>query len=216
MVIQAAGTGSLEAVVDWDALAAVYGRQLFLERRAVEAALDLAQAAPADVLLDAGTGTGAVLRALAARPVRPRTAIGVDASPRMLERVPPLPAGWRVQRADLRELPAEDRSVDVAIASYVLHVLEPGARRAALAELRRVLRPRARLVTVTVYVPGRPRLRPLEAALETLARVAPHRLGALQPLDPRPGLIDAGFRLERVRVTALGYPSLCVAARAPD
>ncbi len=202
-------------MADWDAQAAVYDRQLFLERRAVEAALDLAQAGPDDVLLDAGTGTGAVLRALAARPLRPRTAIGVDASARMVDRVPSPPPGWRVQRADLRELPAEDDSVDVAIASYVLHVLEPGARRDALAELRRVLRPGARLVTVTVLVPGRPRLRPIGAALETLARIAPGRLGGLQPLDPRPDLIDAGFRLKRARFTTLGYPSLCVAARAP-
>ena len=202
-------------MADWSALAAVYDRQLFLERRAVGAALDLAQAGQDDLLLDAGTGTGAVLRALAARPVRPSTAIGVDASRRMVDRVPPLPPGWRVQKADLRQLPAEDRSVDVAIASYVLHVLEPSARRAALAELRRVLRPGARLITVTVFVPDRPRLRPLGAALETLARIAPHRLAGLQPLDPRPDLIDAGFRLASMRVTALGYPSLCVAARAP-
>ncbi len=202
-------------MADWDVQAGVYDRQLFLERRAVEAALDLAQAGPDDVLLDAGTGTGAVLRALAARPLRPRTAIGVDASARMVDRVPPLPAGWLVQRADARDLPAEDRSVDVAIASYLLHVLEPGARRAALAELRRVLRPGARVVTVTVYVPERRRLRPLGAALETLARLAPERLGSLQPLDPRPDLIDAGFSLERARFTALGYPSLCVAACAP-
>ncbi len=202
-------------MANWDALAAIYERQLFLERRAVEVALDLAQAGPDDVLLDAGTGTGAVLRALADRPVRPRTAIGVDASARMLERVPPLPAGWRVQRADLRELPAADRSVDVAIASYVLHVLEPGARRAVLAELRRVLRPGGRLITVTVWVPRRPRLLPLGAALETLARIAPQRLGGLKPFDPRPGLLDAGFSLTGARATMLGYPSLCVAARAP-
>ncbi len=202
-------------MADWDAQAGVYDRQLFLERRAVEAALDLAEAGPDDVLLDAGTGTGAVLRALAARPLRPRTAIGVDASARMVDRVRSPPPGWRVQRADLRKLPVEARSVDVAIASYVLHVLEPGVRRDALAELRRVLRPGARLVTVTVYVPARTGLRPLRAALETLARIAPGRLGGLQPLDPRPDLIDAGFRLERARFTALGYPSLCVAARAP-
>jgi len=202
-------------VADWDALAAVYDRQLSLERRAVVAALDLAQAGPRDVLLDAGTGTGAVLRALAARPVRPRTAIGVDVSARMLGRMPPLPAGWRVQRADLRELPAQDASFDVAIASYVLHVLEPGVRRAVLAEVRRVLRPGARLITVTVHVPERPRLRPLAAALETLARIAPQRLAGLRPLDPRPDLIDAGFSLTGARTTALGYPSLCVAARAP-
>jgi len=200
-------------VVDWDALAGLYDRQLLLERRAVQTALDLAAAGPADVLLDAGTGTGAVLRALAARKARPPTAVGVDASARMLERVPALPAGWRVERADLRALPAEDASFDVAIASYVLHVLEAGDRRAVLAELARVLRPGGRLIAVTVHVPARPRLRPVRSALEALARI--DRLGGLRPLDPRPDLVEAGFALAGARNAMLGYPSLCVAARAP-
>jgi len=209
------GADRLVEVADWDALAEVYDRQLLLERRAVDAALDLADAGLNDVLLDAGTGTGAVLRALAARPVRPRTAIGVDASARMLDRVPLLPAGWHVEQADLTQLPAEDSTFDVAIASYVLHLLEPGDRRAVLGELRRVLRPGGRLITVTVYVPERPRLRPLGTALAKLARAYPQRLGGLRPLDPRPDLIDAGFTPQTARTVLLGYPSLCVAARAP-
>lgn len=200
-------------MADWDALAAVYDRQLVLERRAVEMALDLARIGADDVLLDAGTGTGAALRALASRADRPREAVGIDAAEDMLARVPPLPAGWRVERADLTALAFDDASFDVAVAGYVLHVLEPAARRAVLAELRRVLVAGGRLVAVTVWVPDRPRLRPLAAALEKLARAAPQRLGGLRPLDPRPDLIEAGFSIEEARHTWAGYPSLCVAGR---
>lgn len=201
-------------MADWDALAAVYDRQLVLERRAVGVALDMAQVGPDDVLLDAATGTGAVLRALAGRGVRPRVAVGVDVAADMLARVPGLPTGWRVEEADLTALGFEDASFDVAVASYVLHVLDAGVRRAVLAELRRVLRPGGRLVAVTVWVPDRPRLRPVTAALDALARAAPQRLGGLRPLDPRPDLIDAGFSIEETHHTWVGYPSLCVAARA--
>jgi len=203
------------ARADWDELSAIYDRQLWLERRAVEAALDLARPRAGDVLLDAGTGTGAVLRALAARGDRPGAAVGVDASAAMLARVPRLPAGWRLRCAELEALPFEDASFDVALAAYVLHVLSAPARAAALGELRRVLRPGGRLVTVTPVLPRRALSRPVWLALAGLARAAPRRFCGLRPLDPRPELLGAGFRLERARTVRGGYYSLCLAARVP-
>lgn len=177
------------------------------------AALTLADPAPGTALLDAGTGTGAVLRALAVRVGRPRHAIGVDSSSEMLARVPPLPEGWELRRADVAALPFGDASFDAATAVYLLHVLAPADRATALGELRRVLRPGGRLVTVTPVLPGRALARPLWWALGELARLMPGRFAGLRPLDPRPELADAGFRLERARMVRGGYYSLCVSAR---
>ena len=192
------------AVANWDRLSRVYDRQLWLERRAIDAALDLARPTPDTMLLDAGTGTGAVLRALASGPDRPRRVVGVDSSEAMLARVPPLPEGWQLVRADIAELPFDDASFEIATAVYLLHVLEPATRVAALGELRRVLRPGGRLVTVT----------PFSRALGGLARLMPSRLCGLRPLDPRPEMVEAGFRLERARTVRGGYYSLCVSGAA--
>lgn len=199
----------------WDRLSGTYDAQLWLERRAVEEALDLAGPSRETVLLDAGTGTGAVLRALATRPDRPRVALGVDASAAMLAKVPRLPEGWRLIRADLGTLPLEEGSFDAALAAYVLHVLTPASRAAALGELRRVLRPGGRLVTVTPILPRRALSRPFWLALARLARAAPRRFCGLSPLDPRRELHDAGFALEQARTVRGGYYSLCAAARRP-
>lgn len=181
----------------------------------VDEALDLAQPSPTAVLLDAGTGTGAVLRALAARADRPRAAVGLDVSAGMLAQVPTLPDGWRLRRAELESLPFDDASFDLALAVYVLHVMTSAVRAAALAELRRVLRPGGRLVTVTPVAPVRALSRPLWLALAGLGRAAPRRCCGLQHLDPRVELVGAGLRLERSRTVRFGYYSLCVAARVP-
>jgi ubiquinone/menaquinone biosynthesis C-methylase UbiE len=202
--------------LDWDRLSRRYDRQLWLERPALDAALDLAAPTPETTLLDAGTGTGAVLRALASRAGRPGHAVGVDSSAAMLARVPPLPAGWRLVRADVAALPFDDASIDRAIAVYLLHVLAPDTRAAALGELRRVLRPGGRLVTVTPVVPNRALSRPFWSALAGLARPMPERFGGMRPLDPRPELVEAGFALERARTVRGGYYSLCVSARPTD
>lgn len=202
-------------VAVWDELSAIYDRQLWLERRAVGEALDLAQPSPTAVLLDAGTGTGAVLRALATRTDRPRFAVGIDASAAMLARVPRLPGEWHLRRADLETLPLDDATFDLALAVYVLQVLGPSTRAGALGELRRVLRPGGRLVTVTPVAPGRALSRPFWLALEGLAGAAPRRFGGFRHLDPRVELLEAGFRLERARTVRTGYYSLCVAARVP-
>jgi len=72
----------------------------------------------------------------------------------MLARVGTLPPGWNA-RGDALSLPLDDRKFQVAVASYVLHVLPPAHLRVALTELHRVLRPGGRLVTVTPADPSR-------------------------------------------------------------
>ena len=203
--------GAGDATTTWDRAARGYARQEWLERAAVARTLALAAPREDDRLLDVGTGTGLVLRTLAARPDRPRQAVGLDASAAMLARVGPLPAGWRTATGDAVALPLPDASVDVATAAYLLHVLAPGPRAAALGELRRVVRPGGRLVVATVWSPRAA----LRAALDRVARAAPESLGGLVTLDPRPGLERAGWAVTRAAVVHHGYPTLIVAARAP-
>ena len=200
--------------MDWDALADRYDAQLWLERRPVRAALDLARAREGDTFLDVGTGTGAVLKSLSRDPRRPRRAVGVDGSQAMLAHVGPLPDGWEVLQARLESLPLDAESFDVAVASYVLHVLDGPARMPALREIHRVLRPGGALVTVTPALPlptGSPLHRRIVRWIER--EDGPRR--GLLPLDPRTLLASAGFVVDSSRRVWLGYPSLCVRAHRP-
>lgn len=204
-------SASRAAEATWDAIAPAYERQVPLERAALEAAATLAGARPSDAVLDVATGTGAMLRALARRPGPPREAIGADRSTAMLARVGPLPPGWRLLRADAAALPFGARRFDLVCAAYLLHLLEPDERDRVLGEVRRVLRPGGRLVTVTPVVPRAP------AGLvwrggAALAEAFPRQLGGLRPLDPRAALQRAGFRLLRGRFVPRGYASLVVLA----
>jgi ubiquinone/menaquinone biosynthesis C-methylase UbiE len=199
----------------WERASAHYDRQLWLERSAIRAALDLLAPLANERLLDVGTGTGEVLRQLTLRSGRPRRATGVDTSAAMLACVPALPVGWNIRRSDARRLPFHNGAFDVAVASYVLHVLPRADLPAALAELGRVLRPDGRLVTVTPAIPGRGAARLLALASDALAQRSPERYGGLRALDPRIALRQAGFVLLRARWSLRGYPSLLVLARAP-
>ncbi len=65
--------------------------------------------------------------------------------------------------------PFPNESFDVVTAAYLLHLLDPPARRAVIAEAARVLRPGGRMVTVTV---GVPRSAPLALAFAPVAAIA--------------------------------------------
>ncbi|MGI8631188.1 MAG: class I SAM-dependent methyltransferase [Solirubrobacterales bacterium] len=196
----------------WDRAASSYDRQLGLERRPIEGALDLLAPTPDERLLDLATGTGAVLRLLAQRPGRPTRAVGIDRSREMLDRVPELPPKWRVDEGEAHDLPFADNAFDIVTCSYLLHVIDDATRDRTLSEIRRVLCPGARVVTVTPTVPrgwlGLP-YRGLVAGLERVSATA----GGLRPLDPLGDLEAAGLEPVRGRYVTGGYPSLCVLAR---
>jgi ubiquinone/menaquinone biosynthesis C-methylase UbiE len=203
----------------WDRAAALYDLQLALERRALEAALDLASPGPGDRVLDLATGTGALLRRLAARPNPPRKVLGVDVSVAMLARASALPRGWRLREADATRLPFTTGSYDLVTATYLLHLLDEPTRRAVLDEAGRVLVPGGRLVVVTVIAPPPSVAGAALTALAALAACAQHGSGiitGLRPLDPRPELRAAGFRVLRARQTTRGYPSLAVLAQPKE
>ncbi|MHB8657326.1 MAG: class I SAM-dependent methyltransferase [Solirubrobacteraceae bacterium] len=199
----------------WDRVSSRYDRQLWLERSSVRILLELLAPASHERLLDAATGTGAVLRQLSRRADRPLEAIGVDASTAMLACVPPLPAGWSLRVADARELPFTDGAFDAVTASYLLHALADRDLDAVLGELLRVMRPGGRLAVLTPVIPAQRPLRWLGLALNGLATGDPERFGGLRALDPRAALERAGFEILAARYSVRGYLSICVLARRP-
>ncbi|MDP2711194.1 MAG: class I SAM-dependent methyltransferase [Solirubrobacteraceae bacterium] len=204
------------AAATWDRHAGRYARQEHLQRGAIEAALRLAAPRADERLVDLATGTGLLLRTLAARPDRPRDAIGVDRSPGMLAAGGTLPAGWTTLLADARAVPLPDGSADVVTCASLLHLLDAARRAEVLAEARRLLAPTAaaRLVVVTAWVDRRrPGGRLAHATLALAARMRPAAWGGVLPLDPSADLRDAGFVVtDRVALTRGGYPSLVLAA----
>ncbi len=198
--------------MDWSRVARAYDWQLPLERAALAAAVDLVDPHRDDVMLDVGTGTGGVLRELAHRRDPPRSVIGVDDSPAMLQLAPPLPDGWSLQAADARRLPFVDCRFSAITAAYLLHVVDPPARRQIIGECHRVLRPGGRVAVIT---PSWPRTRIARMLYAPLANATGSSVGpaaALRPLDPREELEEASFSIRAVRQIGRGYPSICVSA----
>jgi SAM-dependent methyltransferase len=104
------------------------------------ALLDAAGAAAGTRLLDVGTGPGVVARAAVARGAR---VTAVDAEPSMAEAAARNVPGLDVRIAVLPDLPLPDGLFDAVTGNFVINAV--GDPAAALAELRRVLRPGGRL-----------------------------------------------------------------------
>ncbi|SBT42052.1 class I SAM-dependent methyltransferase [Micromonospora auratinigra] len=140
----------------WAGRAAAYRRSFGrLCAYPAEALLDAAAVTAGRRLLDAGTGTGTVAAAALARGAR---VVAVDADAGMLAEARRTAPGARVQQAALPRLPHPAGVFDAVVANFVLnHVADPAA---ALAELRRVIRPGGR-VAVTVWPSPHPPLQRL-------------------------------------------------------
>jgi ubiquinone/menaquinone biosynthesis C-methylase UbiE len=107
---------------------------------------------PGDRVLDVGTGPG-YLALTASKLVGPDgSAVGIDASPEMIDRARELAARrgsaaeYLVTSAD--SLPFGDDSFDVAVSRLVFHHLPSDVKLQALNEMGRVLRPGGRLLIV--------------------------------------------------------------------
>ena len=183
----------------WGSLAVTYRWQEPLQRRSVTALLGVLAPGPHEVVLDVGAGIGLVARRLRA-PVP--TLAAVEPSPGMLAAADYL--GAPALRADVTALPVHASSVDVVTASWVLHVLDAGQRRLAVAEIARVLRPGGRLGLV---VPAVPRTALQQLARGTARRVAELRgLGAFTVPVDLPGLLtDCGLQVRHHARTGRGY-----------
>ncbi len=202
---------------DWDRFAPSYGRQVVLERSALRSLLRLLSIKSGERVLDVATGPAVLLAELSKDAQHPRVAVGVDGSPEMLARAPALPAGWDLRVADATRLPFDDESFDVVTASYLLHVMKPLERAAAIAEIARVVRPGGRVGTITIAPPQSLPMKRIWAPFHNAAIRSDGRLAGLRSLDPAPELEAAGLRVIATKRSFRGYPSLCIASiKGPD
>lgn len=168
-------------------------------------------------VVDVGCGTGTFALALKQR--RPDAqVIGVDGDEEILGVAQAKPdAGlieWRKGLA--QELPVSAESADVVTTSLMLHHLLPDDKRKALTEMKRILKPTARLHVADWGRPSDPLMSSLFYIVQVadgFDRTADHRAGRL------PGFVEeAGFgpveRYGRVR-TGFGVVELLTAEAAP-
>jgi len=122
------------------------------ERQLRETMIRLARIEPGEAVLDVGCGTG-TLAIAAARAVGPTGAVsGIDASPAMIARAitKSRKAGVNVafQHAVVEALPFPAARFDVVLSTMMLHHLPRTTRQQCAAEIRRVLKPRGRVLVV--------------------------------------------------------------------
>lgn len=169
--------------------------------RPVPRLLDAAEVGPGVRLLDVGTGPGTVAAAGCARGA---TVTAVDAEPTMVELAVRAAPTADVRVATLPDLPFADGQFDAVVANFVLnHVGRP---QAALAELRRVVRPDGWIAVTIWAAPPAPGQALIGRAIQAAGAVRPPHLPAgLAPGDDFPrdesgltGLMDAaGLREAR-------------------
>ncbi|MFD7662593.1 class I SAM-dependent methyltransferase [Streptomyces sp. NPDC059788] len=144
----------------------------------VPALLDAADVRPGLRVLDAGTGTGAAARAAVERGA---AVTAVDADPGMAARAASAAADAAVCVAALPRLPFADGRFDAVVGNFVLnHVGRP---RAALAELRRVARPGARIALTIWATPPAPGQALFGRAIRAAGVSRPDHLPTLAPED---------------------------------
>jgi ubiquinone/menaquinone biosynthesis C-methylase UbiE len=168
-------------------------------------------------VLDVGCGTGTFAIALAA--ARPDAeVVGVDGDPEALALAAAKPGAQRVVwRAGLATaLEGEpDGGADAVVLSLLLHHLLADAKRTALAEARRVLRPGGRLQVADWGRPGDPVMRGAFYVLRLVdgfATTRDHATGALPSFIAEAGFVVGDAPVERFR-TGFGSLELLSAVR---
>ena len=166
-------------------------------------------------VVDVGAGTGTLAIALAT--TRPDvTVMAIDGDPDAQALARRKPGADRVDwRAGLAQsLPLPDASADRVVMSLLLHHLAPDAKRTALREAHRILRPGGQLHIADWGSPGDPLMRAAFLALQLIdgfAGTRDHAAGRLPSLIAQSGLIDVTIHTRRR--TAWGHLELLSATR---
>jgi ubiquinone/menaquinone biosynthesis C-methylase UbiE len=190
----------------YDVLAFLFTRGR--ERRLREQMIRLACLDAGDNVLDVGCGTGTLAIAAKKSVGSVGAVFGIDASPAMVAKATKKSARAGADviftNAFVEALPFPDARFDVVLSTMMLHHLPRSVRRQGFAEIRRVLKPRGRLLVVDFDRPqGRHGL---------LAHF--HRHGHVDFADVSAMLTEAGFT--PAEDGAVGFSSLqFVRASAP-
>ncbi len=199
----------------YDRLAFIYPLSTYLfHARAHECALEAAGVRNGMRVLEVATGSGEMFR----RVVRANpdgASIGVDLSPNMAQRTQcrirrEFPESMTLcQAVDARFMPFRDESFDVVFCCYLLELLGAEDIFKALAEIRRVLRPRGKMALVCI---GQ-NTRMFNRAYKIAGGIAPAFWGR-QVEHHVPSLIEAShFRLVGDKAVRQGfYPSRVLVA----
>ncbi|MFH8746627.1 class I SAM-dependent methyltransferase [Streptomyces rimosus] len=175
----------------WAGRAAAYERSFAaLCAHPVPALLDAAGVRRGLRVLDAGTGTGNAAQAAGSRGA---AVTAVDADPGMAARAAAAAPDAAVCVAALPRLPFADGRFDAVLGNFVLnHVGRP---RTALAELRRVARPGARIALSIWAAPPAPGQALFGRALQAAGVTRPAHLPTLAPEDDFPRTEEGFARL---------------------
>lgn len=164
----------------------------------IDPTLDALRPVPGERVLDVGCGTGLLLRTMRDREPR-ALGWGVDLSEGMLRQAALAGDAARLTLADAHRLPFGTASFDAVVSSSTLHHWR--RPRLVLGELRRVLRPRGRLI-VTDWADDHLPTRLLSLALRVTDR-SHHRTYSLA--EVRTMLERAGFTARSSRLHRLGW-----------
>ncbi len=120
-----------------------------LVRRTDKPILALAEIRAGDAVLDVGTGPGFLARTAAGMVGPAGRAVGLDASPEMVDRATQVAKRKGLSAtfvlAGAQKMPFDDAEFDAAVSRLAMHHI-PTMRKEAIAEIHRVLRPGGRVV----------------------------------------------------------------------
>ncbi len=141
----------------------LWARTLGRERAFREEVVELARLAAGESVLDLGCGTGTQAIVAKRRVGSSGSVHAIDPSPEMIERArrKARRAGVEVvfETAVAQELPFPDATFDAVLTTLTLHHLPPDALHRSVGQIRRVLKPRGRLLAVDLDLdhPANPR-----------------------------------------------------------
>jgi ubiquinone/menaquinone biosynthesis C-methylase UbiE len=188
------------------------------ESRPRRRVLELARVRPGEDILEVATGTGVQLVGLA-RANRGGRTVGVEISEGMLAKTrrrledAGLAGDVEVIEGSALELPIPNESFDLIVNGYMLDLLRRDDIPRALAEFKRVLRPRGRLVLSNMTKGERRRHRVWDWAYERGIVVTANCRGVLAA----PVLRELGFTdLSREYLSQMLFPTEIVTARKED